>query len=97
MRWWLLIFLSLLLRKSNAKFLLASLKTLTNLKVPPVTLFKELVAAFTNPPMTVKLALDPHPFGNLEPHPHQGYKPGPDPHQIKIRIRIRLNRFVLRN
>ncbi len=52
-------FLSLLLRKSNAKFLLASLKTLTNFKSLPVTLFKELVAAFRNPPVAVKLAPEP--------------------------------------
>jgi hypothetical protein len=46
MRWWFLKFcLSLLLRKSNAKFLRASLKT--------------LVAASRNPPVTVKIAPEP--------------------------------------
>jgi hypothetical protein len=35
---------------------LTSLKTLTNFKILPVTLFKELVATFRNPPVTVKLA-----------------------------------------
>jgi hypothetical protein len=56
MRWWFLkCCLSLLLRKSNAKFLLASLKTLI-FKILPVPLFKELIAAFRNPPVTVTLA-----------------------------------------
>jgi hypothetical protein len=49
-----------LLRKLNAKFLLASLKTLTIiLKILPVNLFKELVAAFRNPPVTMKVAPEP--------------------------------------
>jgi hypothetical protein len=44
----------------NAKFLFTSLKLLTNFqKILPVTLFKELVALFRNPPVTVKLALEP--------------------------------------
>jgi hypothetical protein len=51
------IFLSLLLRKSNAKFLLPSLKTLTNFKNP--SLFKELIAAFRNPPVTENLLHNP--------------------------------------
>jgi hypothetical protein len=34
-------------------FLLASSKTLTNFFILPVTLFKELVAAFRNPPVKV--------------------------------------------
>jgi hypothetical protein len=42
-----------MIRKSNAKFLLASLKTLTNFLNPPVT------PQFRNPPVTVKLAPDP--------------------------------------
>jgi hypothetical protein len=48
-----------LLRKSNAKFLLASLKTLLISKSLPVTFFKELVVAFRNPPVTVQLAPEP--------------------------------------
>jgi hypothetical protein len=46
--------------KSNAKFLFASLKTLTNLKkILSVTLFNELVAAFRNPLVIVKLTPKP--------------------------------------
>jgi hypothetical protein len=49
MRWWFSKFcLSLLLRQSNAKFLLNSLKKLK--------FFKGLVAAFRNLPVTMKLA-----------------------------------------
>jgi hypothetical protein len=61
MRWWFLQFcLSLLLRKSNAKFLLASLKTLTNFYNPSSNpFFKELVEAFRNPPVPVNLATEP--------------------------------------
>jgi hypothetical protein len=47
-----------LLRKSNAKYLLASLKTPV-FEILLVTLFRELVAAFINTPITVKLAPDP--------------------------------------
>jgi hypothetical protein len=31
----------------------------------------------------IRIRMDPHHFGNLDPHPD------PNPHQIKIRIRIR--------
>jgi hypothetical protein len=52
--------------------------------------------------MRIRIRMDPHHFGNLDPHPdphqgeksypdpHQGKKSDPDPHQIKIRIRSRI-------
>jgi hypothetical protein len=54
-RWFLNIVLSFLIRKSNAKVL----KTLTNFKILPVTLFKELAEGFRKPPVTLKLAPEP--------------------------------------
>jgi hypothetical protein len=47
----------LLPRKSNAKFLPPSLKTLTNFKSPYSNLFKELVAVCRDLPVSVKLAV----------------------------------------
>jgi hypothetical protein len=44
------------MEKIKGKVLACFLKTLTNLKILPVALFKELVAAFKNLPVTVKLA-----------------------------------------
>jgi hypothetical protein len=60
MRLWFLKFCkSLLLTKSKAKFLFASLKTLIKFKNPTSNLVQKLVAAFRNPPFTVKLAPEP--------------------------------------
>jgi hypothetical protein len=60
MRLWFLKFCRfLLLRKSNAMLLLPFLKHLLILKILPETLFKELVAAFRNSPVIVKLAPEP--------------------------------------
>jgi hypothetical protein len=49
-------FCCLVMKKIEDKVLLTSLKKLKNLKILPVTLFNELVAAFRNPPVSVKLA-----------------------------------------
>jgi hypothetical protein len=38
--------------------------------------------------------MDPHHFGNPDPYLHQGDKPDPDPHQLKISIRIHIKRKV---
>jgi hypothetical protein len=44
------------MKKIEDKVLLTSLKKLRNLKIFPVTLFKELAALFRNPYVTVKHA-----------------------------------------
>jgi hypothetical protein len=60
LRWWFLKFgLSLMLRKSNAKFLLASLKTLTNFYNPSSNPLQRACLAFRYPPVPVNLATEP--------------------------------------